>query len=56
MGAVPALQEALAEAKGEIEEGLGLPVREQVTVIAALRKEPGWVFLWGRRAHDVGGG
>lgn len=28
-------------------------VEGQVTVVAALRKEPGRVFLWGRRAHDV---
>ena len=41
------------QADGEVRQNLGRagvhegPVEGQIPVVAARRKEPGWVFLWG---------
>jgi hypothetical protein len=55
VGAVAAPQEAFAEAEGDIVEGLGLPEGDELTIVAAQRKEPGWIFLWGRELMPLGG-
>lgn len=50
-GALAFLEEAVAEAEGEVEDGLGFAEGEEFPVVAALGKETGWVVFWGRLGH-----
>jgi hypothetical protein len=50
-GAVSAAVAFLAEAVGEVEDGLGLSEGDEVSVVAALGKETGWVVFCGRLGH-----
>jgi hypothetical protein len=47
-GAVAAAVALLAEAVGEVEDGLRLAKGQEFLIVAALGKETGWVVFCGR--------